>query len=70
MCLSYDGKIGYNKYYNRTFTRSDGNIQHIDVEKNITEVTRALLSPLRTHGYVFGYTGEKTQVHNWTLSIL
>ena len=41
------------------FVDDNGNIQHIDVEKDITEVTRALLSPLRTHGYVFGYTGGK-----------
>ena len=37
-----------------TFVDDDGNIQQIDVEKEIIRVTRALLSPLRTHGSVFG----------------
>lgn len=35
----------------------NGDRQELNVEKDITEVMRALLSPTRTHGYIFGYTG-------------
>ena len=39
------------------YVDDNGNERELDVEEDINEVTRGLLSPLRTHGYVFGYTG-------------
>ena len=35
----------------------DGNEHVIDVEENVTDVTRALIAPIRTHGYVMAFTG-------------
>ena len=32
---------------------------HFDVETDLTDVMRALLSPTRAHGYIIAYTGGK-----------
>ena len=41
------------------YVDNNDNEQELDVENDITEVMRALLSPKWTHGYVLGYSGGK-----------
>ena len=42
---------------NITWKDDHGQKHTIDVEENVTDVTKALIAPIRTHGYVMAFTG-------------
>jgi len=41
------------------YVDANGIIQDFDVECDLTDVMRAILSPTRAHGYIIAYTGGK-----------
>ena len=55
----YHQRLSYWKSLFFKYLDDNGSKQELDVKQDINEVTRALLSPLRTNGYVFEYIRGK-----------